>query len=715
MTSNDTLDISMSSSDEFDSLHEISSKNQTPISNPRTQRQTNHMVGHYLKHNQSYVSLEEMARIMNMMENASIRVPDTKYKIMKQVHPQFTAEFQLLCARCGNYTPTCEKKVQCVNTSCANMLCTSNSKYFVYLRLKRQLENSINEHWDEIMKNQMSMDNIMTDVHDAIQFKNVATKFEGFKVLSLAVCTDGAAIFNNNSQSLWAIQLYQNYLDPKIRYVPKNVLVVAFHCDAEKPKMKDFFHPLLSDLKAIHSAGGIVMEKNGCKQKFMPVITHFLGDLPAKIDVQEMKSYAGFDSCGFCYHPGVSIKSNPNSSYVRYIRRDKPEKLRTHDDMLDTYLKIQKKILTPINGVKGISCMIAAPHFNLIDGYGIDYMHCILLGVVKKLLNLWLNSINHSKPFYIKPDDQKVLNKRITSIKPTSEISRKPGPINKRAEYKANEFRTLLLYYLRYCLSGLLTKTYIDHFQLLSSSIYIMLKDRISQEEISNAEADLTKFADDFERLYGENNVTMDVHLSRHIVNAVHNLGPLWAQSAFALEANNGILTKTTAKRNVLHSITWKYNARCSLGVLEQPERDDNGISLKGRGTTILREDEKNMLEKIGIKFECVNSMTTYQRVFMHKKQFTSKTCKEISTIDYFVRLKGGKIGAVMFYFMLDSIVYSFIELYEIVKTTNHLLEVQCSTSKKIFEIQDIDQKLIYMKIGSREILTSRPNMYEKT
>lgn len=35
-------------------------------------------------------------------------------------------------------------------------------------------------------------------------------------------------------------------------------------------------------------------------------------------------------------------------------------------------------------------------NFDVIDGNPVDYMHCVLLGVMKKLLNLWLNSEHHS-------------------------------------------------------------------------------------------------------------------------------------------------------------------------------------------------------------------------------------------------------------------------------------------------------------------------------
>ena len=40
-------------------------------------------------------------------------------------------------------------------------------------------------------------------------------------------------------------------------------------------------------------------------------------------------------------------------------------------------------------------------NFDVIDGNPVDYMHCVLLGVMKKLLNLWLSSEHHSSDWLV--------------------------------------------------------------------------------------------------------------------------------------------------------------------------------------------------------------------------------------------------------------------------------------------------------------------------
>lgn len=677
--------------------------------------QTERLMTHFLKFNQSYNSLESMAQIMNLMDDASIKIPESKYRIIKQIDPQFKIELHIYCANCKKYTPTTVPTVSC--QTCTKQLKTAHSNYFVYIPIEQQLRKVIDEHWDEITSypNSPNDKNVMKDIYDSIIYKKVKAKYESCCVLSLVGSTDGAKVFENNSKSLWAIQIYQNYLHPSMRYVPNNIMCVAFHCDSKKPDMRSFFLPLLKELKSIKSAGGIVMEKNGCKKRFMPLMTHFVADSPAKCDVQEMVTCAGYKSCSYCLHPGIQIKGkttmqkSKSSSYVRYIRRGTPDPLRTHEETLKTYQKLKHTFTrTPIDGIKEISCMVAAIEFDLINGYAIDYMHCVLEGAMKKLLCLWLDSVNHKENYYIKPKEQQLLSKRITSIKPIKEIFRKPGPVSQRSEYKANELRTLLLYYLRYSLTGLLDKRYIDNFQLLSASIYTLLKDTILAEEIDQAETQLNEFADKFEHLYGQHNITMNIHLLRHLGNAVRQLGPLWAQSSFALEANNGIITKTSAKKSILQSVALKYNIRCSLSKLEGRIND---IILKGKVKINLTTSEHDVLKISGFE----HTVIFYDKIIFQKKELTSQKSKDVATVDYFVKMKNNQFGAVRFFFVSNHVVHAFVHLHEVIDVENHLLIVQPSQENKIFNMRDFKTKLLFMKIGSRDVVTERPNMYEKT
>lgn len=52
-------------------------------------------------------------------------------------------------------------------------------------------------------------------------------------------------------------------------------------------------------------------------------------------------------------------------------------------------------------GYKGCPVLALHPGFDIVKGMVTDYLHCVLLGVSKTLLTMWLDSNNDQKEFYI--------------------------------------------------------------------------------------------------------------------------------------------------------------------------------------------------------------------------------------------------------------------------------------------------------------------------
>lgn len=669
--------------------------------------QTNKTISHFMQFNQSFKSLEGLTALINSTPGAHYQIPSTKYKIKKLINPQFAIQYYVKCIECEKYSVTTSNKVQC---ECATQLNRLNSEYFVYLPFASQIKKTILDNFHSILSYRSSFtgnSEIITDVQDGIQFRIIQKKYPESIVLSLTINTDGAKIFNSTTKSVWPIQIYQNFLPPKIRFAPQNIVVVGLH--SGKPLMRDFFYPFLKELKQIYDEGGIKIERNGQHFNFLPLVNIFTGDVPAKTSVQCMNGHTGYFACGYCFHKGELIKKDKNSkAFIRYIRRDCT--IRTHKNMLETYQKLKT---TPINGVKSMSCMIAAEDFDLINGFSIDYMHAALLGIMKKLMQLWLDSNSHDEPYYISKKRQVVLSKRILCIKPISEITRKPRSIFEKNDFKANEFRSLLLYYLRYCLVDLLPMRYIHHFQLFSSSIYILLQEEISQEDISIAEKRLNDFADKYEELYGKFNVTMNLHLLRHIANCVRHLGPLWAHSTFSFETNNGVLVKSNqAKNDFLHCLSWRYTVKSSLNKETKGESKD--IYAGGKTTIRIGMAEISQMNGFGFKVDS-NILSVHRFISFGATKITSLKSKEVSTVDFFVELATGEIGIVHFYVVDNDHALALIEIYQVIETTDHLKVIQSTKINKFFDVNKIKQKMLYMKIEKSEIVCTVPNRFEKT
>ena len=93
-------------------------------------------------------------------------------------------------------------------------------------------------------------------------------------------------------------------------------------------------------------------------------------------------------------------------------------------------------------------------------------------------------------------------------------------------------------------LHGILADEYFQHFALLSESVFILLLDSISEEQLVHAERMLFHFCLMMGPLYGERYETANVHYLVHLVDNVEALGPLWTHSCFHFEDKNGFLLK---------------------------------------------------------------------------------------------------------------------------------------------------------------------------
>ena len=73
---------------------------------------------------------------------------------------------------------------------------------------------------------------------------------------------------------------------------------------------------------------------------------------------------------------------------------DEPE-LRTHEQTLAFAQQAEHSGVAEC-GVKGMSLFYLLPNFDIISGFNPEYMHAILQGVVRQIVNLWFDSPGRS-------------------------------------------------------------------------------------------------------------------------------------------------------------------------------------------------------------------------------------------------------------------------------------------------------------------------------
>jgi hypothetical protein len=101
-----------------------------------------------------------------------------------------------------------------------------------------------------------------------------------------------------------------------------------------------------------------------------------------------------------------------------------------------------------------------------------------------------------------------------------------------------------LVFYSVPVLHGLLPNEYFQHHLLLVEAVVLLSKVSVSPKEVDHAERVLFHYCSMYAALYGEANMTMNVHNLLHLAKSVRCLGPLWVFSCFSFENVNGKLLK---------------------------------------------------------------------------------------------------------------------------------------------------------------------------
>lgn len=64
-------------------------------------------------------------------------------------------------------------------------------------------------------------------------------------------------------------------------------------------------------------------------------------------------------------------------------------------------MKVALESSLVINGYKGPSPAVSLPDFDLVWGFTVEYMHAVLLGVIRQITEMLLSSVNSNERFYI--------------------------------------------------------------------------------------------------------------------------------------------------------------------------------------------------------------------------------------------------------------------------------------------------------------------------
>lgn len=233
------------------------------------------ILGYFLRHDLTWVALEDLLDLFHNVLGDESRLPKTKYFFKKFFGPNKKAIFHFNCKNCMKYIGTYEelKSLRETENDTKRNTCTvcdteyslrkmNNGYFFVQIPLREQLEKKLSENPEILDYNTSSNSSDITDIFDGALYKSLRDKIGSGPLVTLTMNTDGVRVFKSKAKaSLWPIQLFINEISPRIRFKQYNIILTGiwFGKDAN---FDLYLKPLNQELKDLDERKIIVNTNN---------------------------------------------------------------------------------------------------------------------------------------------------------------------------------------------------------------------------------------------------------------------------------------------------------------------------------------------------------------------------------------------------------------------------------------------------------------------
>lgn len=337
--------------------------------------------------------------------------------------------------------------------------------------------------------------------------------------LLLVVGIDGLPITKNPASQLWPILGYFTNL---VIEKPRVFIIGAYYGKSKPDDCNEYLEDFVNELCILNDVGITIKDK-----KINVVLKAIICDSPAKAYVLNIHHHTAKNSCLRCHTIG---KYENNRVYFP----DLSASMRNHTEFIsysDKDFHCGETILTKI------------PNFDLINNIPFDYMHCVCIGVMKKILTFWIGGVK-KHTLALPKNLIFILDKKINTLGQyiPNEFQRAPNensrkhPLHDASRLKASELRQILLYTGIVIFSDILSKEIYENFMELCVAMRILSTANISEEYTEFAKSLVNHFVASFAKLYGKSYLSSNMHIIQHLADDTKQYGPLDTFSAFPFE-----------------------------------------------------------------------------------------------------------------------------------------------------------------------------------
>lgn len=329
--------------------------------------------------------------------------------------------------------------------------------------------------------------------------------------VSLSFNIDGIPMYKSACNSLWPI-LCGVTIHP-FNIINSDIFPVALCYGRTKPSDLNFLSDTIEELKSLMENG-----LTFSNQLVRVSVSSIVCDAPAKALVKATKLFSGYYGCDKCEQKGEW-----------HGRMTYPEcKLKPRTDQSFREQRNEE------HHNNGYSPFCDLP-IDMINDFPVDYMHQGCLGVMKRLLLLWMRG---DKKFRLAGFQVAMINDRLTELRNATPncFQRKPRTLKEIEFWKATEYRLFLVYYGQLVLRDILNDDCYKHFMCLVVAMRILLSPSLVMQHLDYARQLLTYFVSNAKTIYGVEFMVYNVHSLLHFADEAAKYGSLDRCSAFCFE-----------------------------------------------------------------------------------------------------------------------------------------------------------------------------------
>ena len=341
-------------------------------------------------------------------------------------------------------------------------------------------------------------------------------------VVHLQFNFDGLPLYKSSPKGFWPILC-------RVRYNNSfsGVFIVGLFFGRGKPASShDFLQKFIAECKSFK-----VLRDVGNCSKCSVRIECFVCDTPARAFVKHVKGHGGYSSCERCCVRGSVVEGK-----IKFVERSC--ELRT-----DRSFREERDD----NHHHGTCSPLVQLPIDMVRDFPLDYMHLVLLGVVRKLMCMWFpaskKKVKRSKFFFLHliagPGLAKSNRRALLCSKFTpKEFQRRPRSFADINYFKATEFRNIVCYLFPFIFHKVFANdvTY-KHFNLLVVSMRLLLSPSTCPELVTYARRLLDKFVEQGGEVYGTKFYVNNVHALIHLCDDYERFGCLDRVSSFPFES----------------------------------------------------------------------------------------------------------------------------------------------------------------------------------